>query len=490
VKLWYGGSEVSSHRKLLIESHIETVSLSYVGLCRRIKFARPWTLDDHYPEWQKIFLDSGAFTLNKPGSEVTAEEAEELATKYMAFVLENIGRVEMVSEFDATILGRDNLLAMRDDFYSALPQDKFLPIWHGADGIDELESLASRYRRVGVAQGDLDEDLTTRLNRLVTRHGVKLHGVAMTAMQPMQDVQWDSVGSGSWYSPSQYGDTFVWSGSKLIRYPKAQKEKARRRHAVLFEREGFDADKILADDTTEVLKLSLWSWQQFMQSIERRRIFNPFGESVTDAHALVNDDDAEPSTDAVDEGSLSLGTGRSIVLPRATVMLPLMQTVLAGDKEHPEDHIVEVRSGSLRMCDNCFLSTRGCPGFKPGSNCAFDIPIVIKTSTQLKAVRDALIAMQTQRVLMLQMKEQLDGMDADPNLSLEMDRLTKMITARFTAEREGVTFTQTLTAGGGQGFLSKHFTPEIAETVTALPAPYDADQFMQEQGVVDGEIVT
>jgi len=489
VKLYYGGSEVSSHRKLLIESQIETVSLSYVGLTRRIKFARPWTLAEHYPDFQKIFLDSGAFTLNKAGSTVTAETAEELASGYMAFVLENIARVEMVSEFDAAVLGRDNILACRHDFYSALPPDRFLPIWHGDEGLAELEHLASEYPRVGVAQGDLDEDLTAFLNELVSKHGVKLHGVAMTQMAAMQAIHWDSVGSGSWYSPSQYGDTFVFSGGKLHRYTKAQKEKARKRHRTLFEREGFDADKILADDTNEVLKLSLWSWQQFMGSIERQRIFHPFGTSVTDPHVAVTEDSEELATGPVEETLSEHGTVAIPPEPRDTVMLPLMKTVLNTDDEEDNDPLLVVRSASLRQCNSCFMATHNCPGFQPGANCAYDMPIEVKTTAQLKAVRDALITMQTQRVLMLQMREQLSGMDADPNLSEEMDRLNRMIKARFQAEREGVTVTQTFTASGTSGFLSKHFTPEIADTVGALPAPVRVDQMMVDEGVVDAVVV-
>jgi hypothetical protein len=69
----------------------------------------------------------------------------------------------------------------REDFYEDLPEDKFLPIWHSEWGVDELDKLAQRYKRVGVTQTDLDgRNLTPVLNEITRKYGTLLHGVAMT----------------------------------------------------------------------------------------------------------------------------------------------------------------------------------------------------------------------------------------------------------------------------------------------------------------------
>jgi hypothetical protein len=143
----------------------------------------------------------------------------------------------------------------------------------------------------------------------------------------------------------------------------------------------------------------------------------------------------------------------------------------------------------MRVCDGCFLKDK-CPGFKPASTCLYDIPIEIKTRPQLMAVRDALITMQTQRVLFLQMSEQLNGGYPDQNLSAEMDRLRRMIKDRFDVERETLTIQgPSVHVSGGAGYLSSLLGSEVADKMTALPAPVNADEFMKESEIWDADVV-
>jgi hypothetical protein len=270
VHLFLGGSEIPGWRKMLAEEGVETVSLSYMGLRRRTKFTRPWLIEDNYLDSQKVFLDSGAYTVNKADDDkYSVGELKDIAAHYEAFVQQNIDSLHMVSEFDAVVLGREWIEARREDFYEDLPEDKFLPIWHSEWGVDELDKLAQRYKRVGVTQTDLDgRNLTPVLNEITRKYGTLLHGVAMTKPAEMAAVNWDSVASTSWLSPSQYGDTIVWTGRELKRYPKKYKDQARKRHRTLFTEAGFDADRIEAGENDEVLRFTIWSWQQLAASID------------------------------------------------------------------------------------------------------------------------------------------------------------------------------------------------------------------------------
>ena len=156
MKLFFAGAEVPGWRHALVEQ--EYVSLSFVGLTRRVKGVENWRIADHFPAGQKVFLDSGAYTLNK-GYAINEDEpaysdddALTLASRYMAFVAGNIDTLEMVSEFDALQLGQEWIEGVREDFWDDLPADKFLPIWHAQTGHDDLERLASAYPRLGVLQ--------------------------------------------------------------------------------------------------------------------------------------------------------------------------------------------------------------------------------------------------------------------------------------------------------------------------------------------------
>ncbi len=505
LKLYLAGGEVSSHRTLFDLNNVEHVSLSYVGLARRVKFARPWSIADHFPEYQNIFLDSGTHTLNKPDSGVTEDEAYDMAAAYMAFAMENLPRLTMVSEFDAQILGRDWILGMREDFWDEIDSTgKFLPIWHSTDGVDELEQLARKYSRVGVLQADLDDrNLTAVLNNLVGANGTLLHGVGMTKMEPMADIAWDSVGSLSWNSPVMNGDTIIWDGHKLHRYPKSRKQASRVRHRAYLAEQGFNTEAIEADEgpesVAEIQRLSIWSWQHFVDDINARKVLNPFKPTGGVTPAVNSETGASPERpqDAVDNLPVLPLNGELVPSQpdnRETTLIPIMGINLhkisgQAGTEAEEPHL-EVRSKSMRVCDGCFLKDK-CPGFKPSSTCLYDIPIEIKTRPQLIAVRDALITMQTQRVLFLQMSEQVNGGYPDQNLSAEMDRLRRMIKDRFDSERESITINgPSMSASGGPGYLSTLLGTEVADKMTALPGgPVNADAFIKDSEIYDAEVL-
>lgn len=292
MKYYFGGAEIKAWRELLIQQQVPTVSLSYVGLKRRLNTSNTWDIGANYPNSQQVFLDSGAYSLNKNPAKYTIEQAQELLDAYIEFVNENIAAVAMVSEFDAQMFGQDTLDTYRTTIYNDIPPEKFMPIWHPDYGTEKLESLCSAYDVVGVTIPDIhDTSLVPLFNSAISRYDVRLHGVAITSKTMMKEVGFDSVSSMSWLSPSVFGDTIVWNGKELIRYPKAYKN-SRKRHRTLFRDIGLDEQKIEADDSKELLKLSIWSWQQFVNSLGRVTTMSseqkdPFGHldgSVVDIH--------------------------------------------------------------------------------------------------------------------------------------------------------------------------------------------------------------
>ena len=489
--LYLGGAEIPGWRTLLEESAVEHVAMSYMGLRRRTKFSKPWLIEEKFPAGQKIFLDSGAYTINSALEDKFSQaELKDIAAHYMTFVQDNIDRVEMVSEFDALPLGREWIEAAREDFFGDLPDDKFLPIWHGGD-LDILAALAQRYKRVGIVQTALgDRNLAPALNGLVQKYGTLLHGVAMTKPTEMAAIRWDSVASTSWISPSQYGDTIVWTGKELKRYPKAYKAQARKQHRTLFLDKGFDAAKIEADDNKEILRLSIWSWQQQIADISR--------------HAGVTTPPDEAQEPNAETGGVGVDTppdeNRKVMATREereTTPLPVMG--LGKTSEHYTDDegarqtrdlpLVEVRSASMRICDTCFLKDK-CPGFKPNANCLYNIPVELKTKDQYRALQDSLIEMQTQRVLFMKMAEDMEGGYADPNLSNEVDRLQKLIAAKHDMESESFSLNIQAKGSSGQaGMISRLFGKDPGEQARALPAPVSADRLIEANDVFEAELV-
>lgn len=471
MKLYYGGAEIPAWREMLRDQQVTTVSLSYVGLQRRTQNS----LQGYFPDSQQVFLDSGAYTFNKEESTYGFEDALETAAQYMDFIKENLKYVHMVSEFDARQLGQEYIEKFRKEFYASLPPDKFMPIWHPENGRDELERLCSSYSIVGVCQSDIHGDTShvPLFNSYISRYNVRLHGVGITSKKLLEAVRWDSVSSTSWLSPSMYGDTFVWTGRELKRYPKTYKERARKTHRNIFESNGFNLARIEADDTYEVLRLSLWSWQQYINHISR--VTTKAGnENTINAESAVN----AVGTLAEKSGTASLSN--EIVKPRETVSLPVMSTIFREEEDTEEPlPILKVRSDSMRVCNTCILKNT-CPGYEEDSNCLYNIPIEVKTTVQLRALHDGLIEMQTQRVLFMKMAEDQSGGYADPNLSAEMDRLNRMIKTKIEGEKN--TFSASINISEspqGPGFMEKLLGTEAVNKIRELEAPVHADDIIE-----------
>lgn len=477
--LYYAGTEQKVWRTLLADQGVEHVSLSYIGLRRRRKDPMGFSIAEEYPG-QKVYLDSGAFTLNKDDSTVDEDEAAELARAYYAFARANIDAIEFCSEFDANVLGTVGIETMRE-WYADLFTKKCMPIWHSEYGTRELERLADEHLRVGVLQGDTNSDLTPLLRRLASR--TRLHGVAMTKMDPMREIPWASVGSTSWLSPTMHGDTFVWTGRELKRYPKKYKDQARTRHRTWLADQGFDVAKIEADDNGELLCLSIWSWKNFAASLERGRgatidHLDPFGRN------------AEQETPTVDTPGTPVRNAE--LVPRAEKkLLPVLglsfKTRTDDDgNEISEPHLTTPSSGLLK-CDNCFMREK-CPESKPDSDCAYEIPAKVRTTSQLASLQDWLIETQAQRVAFMRMVEQAEGGYADANLTTEMLHLARMIKAKQEAQKEGFSIKiEGSATPGGPGMISRIFGQDTVEKMTALPAPVDPNEVIEDAELVGEE---
>ena len=281
----------------------------------------------------------------------------------------------------------------------------------------------------------------------------------MTKPDIMREIAWDSVGSTSWINPVKYGETFVWTGKKLQWYPADYKDESRRRHRTLFLNAGFDPAKI-ADpkDKTEVLRLAVWSWQQFLADVNRR---------VTTVPETGNAEIAE-----VPDPGVATTRGR----PRNEELVPSRpekreRVLFPGLEIAPrEDGTATMRTlgTSSRMCDTCFLKDRGCPEYKPGAECAYGLPPIDLTVDEIE---DMLINMQFGRVQFMRLVEDVEGGMADPALSSEVDRLQRLIDKK----RNAIMFEATeirrirMPAGeAGEGIMSSLLGQPAAEELHAV----------------------
>lgn len=492
--LFFAGTEQGMWRDLLYAEGVRHMSLSFMGLRRRVKRLDRWRLAEKFPADVKIYLDSGAFTLNRPDSTITASEASNLRDDYLAFVSANIHDLEFASEFDALVLGHDAIFDARETFWNALPDRKWMPVWHADYGASNLTALADSYGRLGVLQDDAGGDLTPVLNRLSGQ--TRLHGISMTEMVMLREIKWASAGSTSWLSPSRYGDTIVWTGRELKRYPRDMKETGRKRHRTWLREQGFDTDLIEADDSKELLRLSIWSWRKYADSINGVSEVTtppetPAAESVELAPPPVVTpfpnmwNDIGPT-----EGGVTLQMGVEVERPRERQLLPVIgfdyETINAGEPSERREARMTTPSVPLLQCNTCFMKDK-CPAMQPDQDCVYEIPVHIRTPAQLDAVEASLLEMQVQRVLLMRIIEQREGGYVDANLSLEIGRAWKMLQDRGSGKD---TVKLTLEAGGAAataGMISRVFGERAGARLTELEPPRDTQTVVAE--VLEAEVV-
>jgi hypothetical protein len=91
--------------------------------------------------------------------------------------------------------------------------------------------------------------------------------------------------------------------------------------------------------------------------------------------------------------------------------------------------------------------------------------------------------------MMMRMIEQFKGGYADANTSSEMDRLQRMIKHKWEAEKSGFRLTIETDSASKDGILSNLLGTDISDAVSAFPEPRDAQEAMQDMGIVDADVV-
>lgn len=483
MRIFFGGAESPAHRKSLEQGGVSNVALSFWGLRPRLGKKRPFVIANRFPEEWTVMLDSGGNSANR--AEAPMVDPEEYVAQYHAFVEHNLDRLEIVTEFDYLRLGLDAIEAHRRDFWEYVKPERFCAVWHPEHGPRSLEDLCERYDRVAIPDSAFKDvrGLASRLSTLVHRHGVKLHGASVVDPAVLSTARFDTVMTTSWVSPSRFGETQVWDGTQLKRYPASMKSQARKRHRGHIRSAGFDHEAIENDDKDEVSRFTLWSWLQMENAMSSRRITRRKSEHAPDdkqVTGLLEDEDpqiAEGGGEAVDDlfpatrnfGSAAPEPTKRPEEERRT--LPVVSMVVPDEREQAE---VRSNARSLRKCDNCFVSSN-CPAFKPGFECSFDLPVRIETKDQLRAVLTSVIEMQTHRVAFMRYAEEMEGGYADPNLSQEVDRLFKLTEQMKNIEDNSEYMKVAIETRGSAGVLSRIFGDRVGETAAALRNPLESD---------------
>jgi len=454
VKIYFANAEKSSHRSLLSASGVTRYAINLTHLA--------------VPKKKELDL-----SVMCNGGEVVlyTSESDEDVTRYDDFLRQHYENIAMV-------IGRP-------DYDGAWLNERYIPLWNDGDDLERLAYLCQRHGRAAVSDKAVNGKNISRIRNLIQRWDAKLVGLS-SKPDVIESLPWDSVVVGSWTSAVRYGETQVWDGHGLRRYPAQQKDSARKKHRADIIRLGIDYEQIVQDDNAEVAKLAIKSWQAWEQGAFG--VYDPandddeqeigLSENSTNPNDLQNignvQNVASGGTSIMIRGADKRHEDEKVLLPvigiqNITPQIAENLTELEdeGNSEAFSTPVLQYQSNLLRQCNHCYLSSR-CPAFKENSDCGFKLPVEIKTKDQLQAAMRALLEMQMSRVLFARFAEELEGQGLDPALSDEVERLFSLVEKFKDISDTRDVMRLEVEARGGAGVLSRIFGAQVGEATRQL----------------------
>jgi len=454
MKIFFGGAEKGTHRSMLVSANVQRYALNLTHF--NIPKRKILTLPEMFNHGEVLLYTS-----------------------------ENDEDIHRFDEFLRQHSDELTLIVGRPDYDGNWLGDKYIPVWNDGD-LERLAHLCQRYGRVAISDKAITPAIVNRINGLIQRWSVKAVGLT-SKPDFIEGIQWDTVVVGSWTSAIRYGETQVWDGHGLRRYPAQQKDSSRKRHKADIERLGIQYESLMDDEVEAVGMLAIRSWQAY-----ESRVFGAYDPTNEVTNMNDNDDENDdiiimspptPTTPNAVSGYPSIITPQPEKRHESErLLLPVMgvETITSigsqiVDNEgesielQPEKvNVLRYNADPLRQCDNCYLASR-CPSFKEHSECAFKLPIEIRTKDQLQAALRAIVEMQLGRVMFARFAEELEGQGLDSSLSTEMDRVFDLIEKfkNISDTRDLVRFE--VEARGSSGVLSRLFGTKAGETAKQLP---------------------
>jgi len=453
--VFFGGAEKGSHRSLLIENGIDCMAVNLTHL------PIPKTKEFHVPT-----------VFNGANVVVYSSENDEDTNKYGDFVRTHADDL-------AAVIGRP-------DFDGDWLGEKYIPAWSDNEDLERLAWLCQKYGRVAISDKAINSKTLPRIRSLAQRWDAVLIGLT-SKPDVIEALPWEVVIVGSWTSSLRYGETQVWDGHALRRYPAQQKESSRKKHRADILRLGVDYEAVMEDDVTAVATLAIRSWKQW--EAHTFRAYDPPAGGDEEEFVDVEEGKIATIPPETHSGGKPVSRGSNVAIGPSEkrhdserVLLPVlgiehivsMGTQTSNDQGEyieidPETTpVVRYQSNPLRQCDSCYLASR-CPAFKEHSDCGFKLPVEIRTKDQLQAVLQAMIEMQASRVLFARFAEELEGQGLDPALSSEMDRLFSLVDKFKNISDTRDVMRIAVEARGNAGVLSRLFGQKAGETARQLP---------------------
>lgn len=352
----------------------------------------------------------------------------------------------------------DSSLVLGIESEVAVKRGVYVPEWLGGD-VEELFELAVEYGNIAINEGVLVTDSLIKPITLFRARNPHVRLFTSCSKPKLLDpkVLTDVLVSG-WISSQRHRELQVWDGRKVARFPSAKRLTALSEHRAQVINLGFDPQLIEEGDVPETMALAVKSWLQYENVA-----------TILPSPAELNEQN-EPNTLAIQPRS-----GRE---REELVQLPVLAPIRTGE----ERSLPAART--LRQCDICSLNSV-CPKYEQHAACAFEIPVTLRTKSDVEHMMSTMIEIQGQRALMAKFEEDLLSQGVTQEASSEIERFFRLLEASKRISAEYAQLTVTATASGGAGPLSALFGDRVGQVNQELPKPVPSDEVIEDAEIID-----
>lgn len=222
----------------------------------------------------KFFIDSGAYTyMSDPKyADFTIEDWEKQIERYLRWVKKHSDIVFACASLDIeALVGGEQVQKWNEKYFEPFMLDTGIPVcfvWH-EDSYLTWERHCQRYPYVGVSGGvddTFEKDLRDKL-RIAEKYNTVVHGMAMTKTSLLTSLPFYTVDSTTWLVGLQYGEVNYWTGKKMTRL---KKDKWKGNMLPKLVSLGFDEQKLLEEDNTEMIRVNVHAFMEAEEYIQKQ----------------------------------------------------------------------------------------------------------------------------------------------------------------------------------------------------------------------------
>lgn len=279
-KIVLSGCESEGDYDVLLSSGCRNILVTYMHIQKKrtniVKDRRTANKD----LW--IMVDSGGFTLRMDPDYLKkkGKTLKDYAQSYIDWLYENHKYIDCAANLDLHELDPATC-DWCDAELKKLEQETGLPIvyvWHAEYGPGAWDDMCRKHRYVGFNAADRDSGANiSAMLAQARRHGVKVHGFAITDVESLGKELYYSCDSTTWIMGAKFGRTMAWTGAEFRQFD-GDNKKRRQQYRNYFIQKGINWDLIEADGRgergpdirAECLRMNAMAWMDFQKFVTDR----------------------------------------------------------------------------------------------------------------------------------------------------------------------------------------------------------------------------